>query len=131
MKRTTTLTILREEYTTSVLRHSNSVFYFQWKHFSALIYCGVGWSLLDIEMPLVLQRLSQMTNTVQKTTNLILFGPLPAVYTLNNRELSFVLNIPDLVFLVRRNRRTRTPRLLWPIIQRLAMIVRDILQCLV
>ena len=108
------------------------MFCVQWKHFSALIYCGVGWSLLDdIEMPLVLQRLSQMTNTVQKTTDLILFGPLPAVYTLNNRELSFVLNIPDLVFLVRRNRRMRTPRLLWPIIQRLAMIVRDILQCLV
>ena len=25
-----------------------------------------------------------MTNTVQKTTELILFGPLPAVYTLDN-----------------------------------------------
>ena len=52
-----------------------------------LVHFGAGWSLLDdIEMPRVLRRLSQMTNTVQKTTELLLFGPLPVVYTLDNRE---------------------------------------------
>ena len=34
-----------------------------------------------------------MMNTVQKTTDLILFGPLPAVYTLHNREQSFIKRI--------------------------------------
>ena len=76
------------------------------------MYCYVGGSILDnIEMPRVLQRLSQMTNTVQKTTELILFGPLPVVYTLDNREHSLVnkQNVSDLLFLlVRRSRRPRT-----------------------
>ena len=40
----------------------------------------------DIEMPRVLRRLSQMTNTVQKTTELILFGPLPSAYTLSSSK---------------------------------------------
>ena len=76
------------------------------------MYCNVGGSILDnIEMPRVLQRLSRMTNTVQKTTELILFGPLPVVYTLDNREHSLVnkQNVSDLLFLlVRRSRRPRT-----------------------
>ena len=37
-------------------------------------------------MPRVLRRLSQMTNTVQKTTELILFGPLPSAYTLSSSK---------------------------------------------
>ena len=85
MKRTA-LTILRKKYIAAL----NSEFCVQWKYFSTLVYSGVGWSPLDdIEMPRVLQRLSQMTNTVQKTTELILFGPLPVVYSLD-RKISVV-----------------------------------------
>ena len=120
------MTILREDFTVRFTPHTKSDFFVELKHFSVLVYCGVGWSLLDnIEMPRVLQRLSQMTNTVHKTTELILFGPLPVVYSLNTRERSLVneQNVSDLVFLaVRRSRRPRT--------QQLAMRVGDVLTCL-
>ena len=82
------MAILRKEYITVLnLRFvSNGNILARW-----LVYCSVGWSPLDdIEMPRVLQILSQMTNTVQKTTELILFGPLPVVYSLDKRKISVV-----------------------------------------